>query len=343
MYQIKVRNVNEALAVGFHLMSSDIYPVRKIAPRGKDTLEFPTPVCTEYTHPRERVLFNEERDANPFFHLMEGLWMLAGRSDVKWIGQFNSTFSQFSDDGTWFHGAYGYRLKYHFNIDQLAWAIRKLRADPDTRQVVLQIYDPAEDAEYNGKDTPCNTTIAFKIRDKKLNMTVFCRSNDMLWGAYGANAVHMSMIMEYVAGWVGVEMGTYYQISDSFHVYTDNPAWQRLLKKPPSYFNVYQDGPEPYHGMIVPMVTVPEEWDDDLQYFMGNTEAQSTMIHSFSSENQFFDYVAVPMRNAYWLYKRGQPDKAIQELMHWCKAVDWQTAGRAWIERRTIGKQHEER
>ena len=33
----------------------------------------------------------------------------------------------------------------------------------------------------------------------KLCMTVCNRSNDMLWGAYGANVVHMSMLQEFVA------------------------------------------------------------------------------------------------------------------------------------------------
>ena len=34
------------------------------------------PVTTVYGRPNYRVLFNERRDANPFFHLVESVWML---------------------------------------------------------------------------------------------------------------------------------------------------------------------------------------------------------------------------------------------------------------------------
>ena len=58
-------------------------------------------------------------------------------------------------------------------------------------------------------------------------MTVCNRSNDMIWGAYGANAVHMSILMEYVAVAVNAPMGSYYQISDSFHIY-ENEQWDKI-------------------------------------------------------------------------------------------------------------------
>ena len=33
--------------------------------------------------PTKELLFDPDRDANPFFHFMEGLWMLAGFNDLK--------------------------------------------------------------------------------------------------------------------------------------------------------------------------------------------------------------------------------------------------------------------
>jgi thymidylate synthase len=69
------------------------------------------PVTITYSHPRERVLFNAARDANPFFHLYEALWMLAGRNDVAPLAYYNSRITQYSDDGKTFNGAYGYRWR----------------------------------------------------------------------------------------------------------------------------------------------------------------------------------------------------------------------------------------
>ena len=51
-------------------------------------------------------------------------------------------------------------------------------------------------------------------------MTVSNRSNDIIWGTFGANAVHMSMLHEYVASALMLHVGKYTQISDSFHAYT---------------------------------------------------------------------------------------------------------------------------
>ena len=49
------------------------------------------------------------------------------------------------------------------------------------------------------EEIPCNTAIYFKVREGKLNMTVSNRSNDVIWGTFGANVVHMSILQEYVA------------------------------------------------------------------------------------------------------------------------------------------------
>ena len=98
------RNVNETYAIGVNALASE-HEIQDS--RVGEVLVMPTPVTTVYQYPEERVLFNAKRDANPFFHLMEGLWMLAGRNDVEWITFFNSTFDQFSDDGETFNAAYG--------------------------------------------------------------------------------------------------------------------------------------------------------------------------------------------------------------------------------------------
>ena len=50
-------------------------------------------------------------------------------------------------------------------------------------------------------------------------MSIVNRSNDMIWGAYGANAVHMSMLLEYMAAMTGFQVGIYYQISNNLHAY----------------------------------------------------------------------------------------------------------------------------
>src|SRR5690606_5311325 len=158
-----------------------------------------------------RVLFNPERDCNPFFHLFEAMWMLAGRNDLAPLQYFVSTFGQFSDDGKTLNGAYGYRWRNAESshevinedygglgtvpgievdrVDQLNVIIEELRKNPDSRRCVLQMWNVQDDLMKISKsaDVCCNTNCYFLITDGKLDMTVCNRSNDMVLGMLGAN------------------------------------------------------------------------------------------------------------------------------------------------------------
>jgi thymidylate synthase len=202
------------------------------SPRGKVIKEL-RPVVIEYTNPRNRVTFLKGRVINPFFQLAEALWIIEGRSDVKWLAEYNSNIGQFSDDGTFFNAPYGERLRnwnksdanrFILNpIDQLRDVYNKIKTDKDTRQAVAVIYNPLFDnSDHHTKDTPCNMLLTFKVRNNKLDLTVYNRSNDLHWGTFGANLCQFSTIQEMMASWLDVGIGTYYQVTDSLHIYMDD-------------------------------------------------------------------------------------------------------------------------
>jgi hypothetical protein len=196
----------------------------------RPTVEWPGVFITEYTHPSRCVLFDEKRDANPMFHYLEAMWILAGRNDTKFLAHVLPKMAEYSDDGTIFHGAYGYRLREAFGKDQVDWAIEMLRAAPASRQVVMSIWDPVQDLGAKTKDMPCNDMIMCKVREGRLYITVNNRSNDVIYGCYGANVVQFSMLLMYMAARIGVGLGTYTQVSNSFHVYDDSPYWQDFIE-----------------------------------------------------------------------------------------------------------------
>ena len=172
--ELNVRNVNHAFSEIFWLMKSLSLTPEKT--RNGVALVLPEPVLTTYRYPCERVLFNKTRDANPIFHLMESIWMLAGRNDVAFLQQFNKRMVEFSDDGKTFNAAYGHRWRKHFKYDQIEEVIKMLQKEPNSRQAVIQMWD-VDDVNKKTKDKPCNTQIVFDLRNTKLNMTVFNRSN----------------------------------------------------------------------------------------------------------------------------------------------------------------------
>lgn len=352
---MRVRNVNHALdkAVGMASLAHEAPFWRQKTSRGMETIEHAGVFLTEYTSPCERVLFSAARDANPFFHFFESLWILDGRDDVAFLSIFNSEMSRFSDDGRKFHAPYGYRLRSHFTsplwdghghgdaVDQLMETICLLRAEPDTRRAVMCIWDPGLDLNQSSRDIPCNDMIFLKVNDGRLDMTVLCRSNDVILGAYGANAVQFSMLLEFIARSIEFPAGMLTQVSDSYHFYKDSPVWKRLKDADKGGILVcpYEmEQVEPY-PLIDTDYTPWQDWLLQLRVFMNGgcvlTEAQNNF-------DRFFWEVAAPMWTAWFKYKdiKGVNDKntridmAVTHLRQQCEAKDWQKAGIEWMERR---------
>ncbi|MHA2065696.1 MAG: thymidylate synthase [Candidatus Thorarchaeota archaeon] len=181
-------------------------------------------VHCELSNPRNRYL--GARPINPAFALAEVIWFMSGSDEVEPIAWWNSRMRDYSDDGVYLHGAYGSRLRRYTSgldrFDQLESAYRALKDNKPRRDVVLQIWDSGldlpEDKHPRAKDIPCNLIIHPLIRHGKLEFLVVARSNDAVWGV-PYNVIQFTTIQEILAGWLGIDVGTYVWISDSLHVY----------------------------------------------------------------------------------------------------------------------------
>lgn len=326
MHSVTAQNPDQALQLGIALLNQfGEYE----SSRGGTVLVMPTPVATVFTTPQHRVSFSVERDANPFFHLYEALWMLGGRNDLESMTRYVARFKEFSDDGTTLHGAYGYRWRTWFGYDQLSSIVDELAANPNSRRAVLAMWDGQHDLERamsGGKDVPCNTQVYFRIRQDKLDMTVTCRSNDMVWGAYGANVVHFSMLQEYVAQAVGVGIGIYYQMSNNFHAYIERPDVAKIFEA--AKFAT----PTHYRGLplnILERATLVHEFDAELAGFL---DGEFTAMRP--PRSLFLRELALPMRTAHAFYKHGDFVKSKLALAGPTYRYDWAQAGLAWLARR---------
>jgi len=328
MLVLNYRNVHEALP---HALRTLVADGSSNDSRNGPVLEYPTPVATTYSHPQERVGFWPLRDANPFFHFFESLWMLAGRNDVAFPQKFNNKFGQYSDDGVTFHGAYGYRWRNHFDHDQLKTIIGMLQVNPLSRRVVLQMWDAHTDLNRNSKDLPCNTQCYFWIRDDKLNMTVSNRSNDIIYGCYGANAVHFSFLQEYLAQMIGVGIGRYIQFSNNWHCYTEFPVFAKVL--PITDFDQYWENIEnPYlngEASAMDLISDPLCFDLDLEIFLAEPIFCDV-------RNNFIMEVAKPMYRAYESFKGNSSERIdiALEQAGLITAPDWKKACVEWLRRR---------
>ena len=335
-------------------------PTTERPSRNGPVLQVDGPVIVTYTEPQRRILFNQARDANPFFHLYESLWMLAGRNDVKPLAYYVDNVRQYSDNGKTFNGAYGRRWRYAtgeydpacgwppLEFDQLTVIIEHLHKKPESRRAVLSMWTPLNDLLEidRSKDVCCNTHAYFAIdKNGKLEMTVCNRSNDLIWGMLGTNVVHFSFLQEYLAGWLGVGVGCYHQMTNNLHVYTEgNSGW-----KPKEWLAEYtRDMHSPHqfeYGALVPSenlirltTNLPDrmtrpEFDEICGRFVeANRMGDEVTANTFWNV-PFLDRVAQPMCHAFHMHR--QRDYFAAE--HWARQIlapDWGYAAITWIAKR---------
>ena len=173
--------------------------------------------------PRQRWVSSREPSINPAFAIAEVVWIVSGRRDSAFLNYWNPKLPQFAGTGKNYHGAYGFRLRKHLGLDQLERAYQALSNNPDTRQVVLQIWDstmdfPLPDGSPANQDIPCNICSFAKIRNGKLEWTQILRSNDLFLGV-PHNFVQFTSLQEILAAWLGVDVGHYRHVADCLHVY----------------------------------------------------------------------------------------------------------------------------
>lgn len=203
-------------------MTARIVDAKHQPSRAGDTLELLHAVL-EIKDPRQRWVTSRHPAINPAFAIAEVLWILAGSNDAQVLNYWFPALPKFQGEGPTYYGAYGYRLRKQFGIDQIRRACDILSANPASRQVVLQLWDvrsdlPDADGNPRNPDIPCNIFSMLKVRDGHLQWTQIMRSNDIYRGL-PYNLLQFTFLQEILAGWLGLDVGSYYHWSDSLHLY----------------------------------------------------------------------------------------------------------------------------
>ncbi len=372
MPEFTCRNVNSAFrTVVSTLHRSGHLQTVMSKSRVGDVIQIARPVLITYLCPTERVLFNQARDANPFFHVMEALWMLVGRDDVAPMVYYASDYGNItSDDGETANGAYGRRWREGYvkctssmmghceenHADQLGLIIQHLKVKPESRRAVLSMWNIQDDLLNIGgfhaakvgndkwevdpgvKDVCCNLSATFQLLEGKLDMTVFNRSNDLIWGSLGANVVHFSFLQEYVAAHLQVPMGVYNQISTNLHVYT--ARWKPddyLADETPDYYIEGRaptvDGPLKPFPFVADPATFDNESPEFFEYWVGR-DLTDRLFNKVYQE-PFLQHVALPMAKAFYWHKERNYEQCSIELSR-IKADDWRLACCNWILKRRL-------
>lgn len=175
--------------------------------------------------PRQRLPYLGERKANPVFQFAEALWYLAGRRDLEMIGYYAPSMRFSSPDGIHLGGsAYGYTLFTPAAGDTVApfdRVIELLRTEADSKRGYLPVFSASELTTSDNPDMACLAGLHLLARGGRLHMVCNMRANDLDCGLL-SDVFSFTMIHEYAAIQLGLELGTYTHVIGSAHVNDTN-------------------------------------------------------------------------------------------------------------------------
>ena len=196
---------------------------KEAAPRGMKTREIEDAII-RIDDVYNTLPLGVGRGTVPGIGAVEACQLLGGVSKPELVIAVGPAFSNFAEDNGLFHGAYGLRTQ-----DQYGPIIERLKADPDTRQAVVTIWNPELDLLPSKRDYPCTILHQFRIRDNKLNMSVYMRSNDVWLGA-AYDFFQFTRVQLAIASVLGIEPGTYNHHVGSLHIYEQHYGAAENLK-----------------------------------------------------------------------------------------------------------------
>ena len=234
--------------------------------------------------------------------------ILNNQNDAKKLAQYNSRMTEYSDDGKRFNAFYGTRMRETWG-DQLLRVIDEIMGDYGTRQAVIQIWS-ADDLGAQTKDKACNLAVVFRraIRGKnaELDMTVYNRSNDIVWGMFGTNLVQFTMLHEVVAAMTRLKLGVYTHVTSCVHFYEHH---KQLVT---DFTNV--SGTDEHEGCEkIPL-------DDSFFHDIAIWDTAETVDDYFGD---FFKLIVFPMRKA-WEFRKDSVQS--REYLRMIEQLDWRWA-----------------
>lgn len=165
--------------------------------------------------PTRCIMTNKIRNLPMRYAVGEMLWYMSGQNRLKEIQKYTQAWDRMSDDGIHVNSNYGHCIQHKFGFDQWEYVKTLLRKDLNSRQAVIHI--KTADSRPS-KDVNCTVCLQFFVREDKLYLTTYMRSNDIWMGfpydVFQFTAMQVLMSME-----LGLELGTYTHIAGSLHLY----------------------------------------------------------------------------------------------------------------------------
>lgn len=168
---------------------------------------------------------------------LELLWFLRGDSNVRWLQERGVTiWDEWADADGDLGPVYGVQWRSWptpsgESIDQLSQLVEQIRANPDSRRLIVSAWNPADIPAM--ALAPCHAFFQVFVAEGRLSLQIYQRSADMFLGV-PFNIASYALLTHMLAQQTGLEVGELVWTGGDCHVY-DNHVEQveRQLSREP--------------------------------------------------------------------------------------------------------------
>lgn len=299
-----------------------------ITGRSGDVLELLHTFLT-IENPRQKWTYNRIPPMSIAYALAEVVWIMNGENRSDIINFWNPQLSKYAGNGTVYYGAYGKRMRSYFGFDQLERAYHVLQSVPESRQVVIQIYDtrtdhPFDDGQPRDEDIPCNVCSLLKVRRGKIEWSQIMRSNDVLLGL-PYNFVQFTCLQEILAGWLELEVGSYNHYSDSLHLYMRNVDSIGIEE------GSEIENQDSLHLNREESEKIFKEIYGRMKCLASNVLSENEIFSLANLESQYQPYNNIMLIIAAYVAKKNHEDELVAELIEKCTNETYVTIWNQWV------------
>ncbi|GAB3604281.1 thymidylate synthase [Microbacterium aureliae] len=167
----------------------------------------------------------------------ELLWFLRGDSNVSWLREHGVTiWDEWADAAGELGPVYGVQWRSWptpdgGRIDQIAQVVEQIRADPDSRRLIVSAWNPADIPDM--ALAPCHALFQFYVADGRLSCQLYQRSADLFLGV-PFNIASYALLTMMIAQQTGLEPGDFVWTGGDCHIYDNHreQVAEQLTREP---------------------------------------------------------------------------------------------------------------
>jgi thymidylate synthase len=169
--------------------------------------------------------------------IYELLWFLRGDTNVRWLQEKGVTiWDEWADANGELGPVYGQQWRSWpapdgRTIDQIANLLRDIRANPDSRRLIVTAWNPADVPKM--ALPPCHCLFQFYVANGKLSCQLYQRSADIFLGV-PFNIASYALLTMMLAQVTSLEPGEFVHTLGDAHLYLNHleQAREQLTRKP---------------------------------------------------------------------------------------------------------------